>query len=459
MGANCGVCICSGPGPKALRESDSEYAAMNFIKVPDDRNWGETAVPPVDGSTAEAPESLRSQSPEAMTMTLQEECLDLQQPQPAVALRHANNVPASSSKEGVPPVPMATSGPAVASSSTATSYDGGGANGGSVGASAAQSWHSVAPDPLFSQQPMPEASSPSIRRPSWRSAKKTDPLAEDVSVPLCASAARSTRLRKMPSTSGLRLHKMSSKMLGRSSPDASCEVAGDVKPWDRPVTASGNRNSPQDYRWLEAVLESLARNQAASLGCTDTATGKGFIPVFFVLGACPNLFCGMQVVMYSVSGDGEVDFWWVKPRQGAVAVEPNTLSRHAKGPYKNDPGRSKPFYKPLADLFVQEQSIGGTRFGIEKADAVSRAFLEQVSESGVTRQYISLIWQEDWSSNPFTSRKYIKGKIVYQKDPQSLEFSARQYSIVNGSMSILDYEDKPFRSVLPDDDIKELRPD
>jgi len=230
----------------------------------------------------------------------------------------------------------------------------------------------------------------------------------------------------------------------------------DTKPWHR-AAPSGNSNSPQDYRWLEAVLESLVHNQAASLGCTDTATGKDFIPVFFVLGACPNVFCGMQVVMYSVSGDGEVDFWWVKPCQGAIAVEPNTLSRHAKGAYKNDPGRSKPYYKPLADLFAQEQTIGGIRFGIEKADAFSRAFFEQVSGSGVTRHYVSHIWQEAWSSNPFKSQKYIKGKIVYQKDPQSLEFFARQFSIVNGSFTILESEDKPFGSVLPGENIKELR--
>mmetsp|Transcript_10105 Transcript_10105/g.19504 ORF Transcript_10105/g.19504 Transcript_10105/m.19504 type:complete len:439 (+) Transcript_10105:83-1399(+) len=436
MGANCGVCICSPPGQKALRDSESDYAAMMSIKVPDDRNWRNATAdcPASDNAvtlgTAEAPEPMQQQARE-------ESCRNV----PVAPLRPENSVVASSTKEGDPPIPLATSGPAVASSS-ATSCDASGARGSSAGGP------SVAPDPLFAQQSVREASPQLSRRGSWRSAKKTDPLAEDV-VPL-----RSARYRSMPS--GLRLHKMGSKMLGRAAPESSWDPSGDAKPWQR-AAPSGNNNLPQDYRWLEAVLESLARNQAASLECTDTATGKVFVPVFFVLGACPNLFCGMQVVMYSVSGDGEVDFWWVKPRQGATAVEPNTLSRHAKGPYKNDPGRSKPFYKPLADLFVQEQIVGSTRFGIEKAAEFSRAFLEQVSESGVSRQYISLIWQEDWSSNPFTSRKYIKGKIVYQKDPQSLEFFARQYSIVNGSMSILDYEDKPFGSVLPRDDIKELR--
>jgi len=437
MGATCGACICSHPGSKALRDNDSDYGSMMTPKVPEDPTTNQTEAP----------------VPVLQQQSLEDSHIKMFELLPVAPARPENKVVASSTEDGDSQVQLAPSGPAFAS--TATSSAGSRANGGSGGASSS-SWHPGAPDPLFAQQPMPEASSPSTKRPSWWSAKKTDPLSEDQLHPLCTSASRSTIFRSVPS--GLRLHKMGSKMLGRSSPtpDSSWDVSGDIKPWHR-AAPSGNSNSPQDYRWLEAVLESLARNQAASLGCTDTATGKGFIPVFFVLGACPNLFCGMQVVMYSVSGDGEVDFWWVKPRQGAVAVEPNTLSRHAKGPYKNDPGRSKPFYKPLADLFIQEQIIGGTRFGIEQADTFSRAFLEQASDSGVTRQYISLIWQEDWSSNPFTSRKYIKGKIVYQKDPQSLEFFARQYSIVNGSFTIFEYEDKPFGSVLPGDDIKELR--
>jgi len=234
------------------------------------------------------------------------------------------------------------------------------------------------------------------------------------------------------------------------------------EPTPRVRVATNNANVPQDYKWLETVLETLARNRALSLKCTDTATGKGFVPVFFVLGACPNIFCGMQAVMYSVSGDGEIDFWWVKPSKsesgGHTGVEANTLNRHAKGPYKNDPGRSKPFYKPLADLFHQGQAVEGLRFGIEKAgsEMASRAFLEQASGGAATRQYMHMVWQEDWTSNPFARTKYVKGKIVYQKDPEALQFFARQYSIVNGAVSISDYEENPFCSVLPNEDIKDL---
>merc|ERR1712048_824922 len=186
-----------------------------------------------------------------------------------------------------------------------------------------------------------------------------------------------------------------------------------------------------------------------------------------VIGACPNLFCAMQAVMYSVSGDGEVDFWWVKPAKNDtgssyIGVEPNTLSRHAKGQFKNDPGRSKPFYKPLADLFQQEgQQKHGVRFGIEKVGSqpAARAFLEKESDEDGDRLHIHLVWQEEWTSNPFARSRYVKGKIVYQKDPQALQFYARQYSILNGSMTISDYEESSFTSVLPGDNIKELRED
>merc|ERR1740138_2026258 len=80
---------------------------------------------------------------------------------------------------------------------------------------------------------------------------------------------------------------------------------------------SRNANVPRDYRWLEEVLTVLASNRAPSLGCIDTVTGENFSPLFFVCGACPNLFCGMQAVMYGVSTCGQVDFWWVKPSKDA----------------------------------------------------------------------------------------------------------------------------------------------
>jgi len=250
---------------------------------------------------------------------------------------------------------------------------------------------------------------------------------------------------------------------------------------------SGNTNRPGDYKWLEGVLRALAKNQANSLGSVDMLTGKCYTPLFFVIGSCPNYFAGMQAVVYCVSTDGEVDFWWVKPSKtansdGATEVEHKTLSRHCKGQYKNDPGASRKFYKPLADYFDCEVKGGtpppcGVTFGIEMVRPFSmseesmdvvmspsktvrgakRAFIDQNMKGGqVQRLYINMVWQEDWTSNPLSSSKYIKGKIVYQKDPETLKFFSRQYNILNGSFTILDDEDASYDTILPRDDVKDL---
>lgn len=224
---------------------------------------------------------------------------------------------------------------------------------------------------------------------------------------------------------------------------------------------SSNANGPQDYLWLEETLSALARNEADALGCRDGASGKAFTPIFFVIGGCPNIFCGMQAVMYSVSGDREVDFWWVKPSKGSHGVEHNTLSRHAKGPHKNDPGRSKQFYKPLADVFTQGHAKDGLSFGIEAATAspqrrAARAFVDLETKGRRERMYLHLVWQEEWSTNPFTRSKYVKGRIIYQLNLEAGEFYSRQYLILNGVMNILDIEGRPTVAVLPSDEVKEL---
>jgi len=226
---------------------------------------------------------------------------------------------------------------------------------------------------------------------------------------------------------------------------------------------SNNTNKPGDYVWLQEVLWNVVKNEAHSLDVVDTATSQGFTPIFFVLGSCPNTFCGMQAVMYSVSREREqdLDFWWVKPQKlTAVELERNTLSRNAKGPHKNDPGRSKPFYKAFADLFVQG-SAGppGMCFGIEKVNgkphqSTARAYLKNDSDD--SKMYLHLVWQEDWTTNPFSSKKYIRGKIVYQKDLDVHEFFSRQYCIKNGAVSISDVEEPSFKTILPSDEIKDL---
>lgn len=232
--------------------------------------------------------------------------------------------------------------------------------------------------------------------------------------------------------------------------------------------ASGNANKPLDYRWLESTLDAVAGNRAKTLGCTDTATGTAFTPILLVLGVCPNTFCGMQAIMYCANVKGEIDFWWVKPDKNNTAdVEKQTLSRQGKGPHKNDPGRSKPFYVVLADMFAKGERNMGRRFGVDiTSHASPRCWIEEThalpgrtggTADGPWKMWLTLVWIEDWTTNPFARSKFIKGKIVYQRDPSSSQFFARQYYILDGEMQILDHEEPSFDTVLPQkEDFKEL---
>lgn len=229
----------------------------------------------------------------------------------------------------------------------------------------------------------------------------------------------------------------------------------------RPKT--GNTNIPFDYQWLDSVLQVLVRNEAETLGVSDGATSQPLTPIFFVIGGCPNTFCGMQAVMYSVSAAQACDFWWVKPsKSNKMELEKQTLMRQDRGPYKNDPGRSAAFYKPLAELFERAKVHGAWRFGLEvdgkKSPAPkARAFFERTDEDKTRRHYLSLVWQESWTTNPFAFSKFIKGKLVYQKDAESSEFFARSYSIVDGAVTVSREEDEPWHDqVLPPMSVKQL---
>lgn len=226
-----------------------------------------------------------------------------------------------------------------------------------------------------------------------------------------------------------------------------------------------NTNFPQDYAWLEPAIWSIAKNLSRGMKCKDLVSGQAYLPLFFVLGACPNAFCGMQAVMYcsSAANSLDIDFWRVKPQKDdAHCIETETLCRQAKGPHKNDPGRSKPFYKPIADLFTQQASMNALSFGIEDVDDGSggtapRALIHHgAAGSKVDKHYLTMVWQEEWTQNPFSCHKYIKGKIVYQKDPEELEFFTKAYTILDGKMMLSEIEDSGFPSPLPGEDVKYL---
>ena len=130
-----------------------------------------------------------------------------------------------------------------------------------------------------------------------------------------------------------------------------------------------NKNPVHAYNWAHTLLEGISANGAPLV--RDLHSGRAGRPIFVVMGACPNAFCGMQAVMYArMDGEGDaVDFWWIKPQAGGrEELETATLDRHVKGAHKNDPGRSRQLYGQFAALFDGSTAggMGQLRFGIEE---------------------------------------------------------------------------------------------
>lgn len=246
----------------------------------------------------------------------------------------------------------------------------------------------------------------------------------------------------------------------------------------REARPSGNTNLPSSYVWLRDALRNLASNSSPceamrrestvtrarsdKSGSAGDEKSRSICPLLFVIGGCPNAMCGMQAVMFSVDGHKIVDFWWVKPsKSNPNELEQETLSRHEKGTHKNAPGRSGPFYQPLADLFQQGVRVRDWKFGLETISQdedgieVVRAFIQNEVEKD-NRLYILAMWQEDFPLNPFARSKYIKGKLVYQRSFKTEEYFSRQYEIIDGVSNIFDIEEGPVSNVLPGDAIKTL---
>ena len=151
-----------------------------------------------------------------------------------------------------------------------------------------------------------------------------------------------------------------------------------------------------------------------------------------------------------------VDFWWLKPRADATALEEQTLNRHGKGNHKNDPGASKKVYAPIAALFSKAgaSTDGKLRFGVATPPPTllggsngtsngngngsgvrPRAYIDCVV-SGV-RYYVCWVWQEDWSSPVSLGKKWMKGKVVYQREGATGRFFARPFRFIDGQGLLL----------------------
>lgn len=236
-----------------------------------------------------------------------------------------------------------------------------------------------------------------------------------------------------------------------------------------------NKNRPSQYAWLGSLLGQIAAGCAPIVADDSVPTTRG-VPLFVVAGACPSVLAGMQAIMFSamrdragppkpvthpIEGFGphapsacgsasaaglRFDFWWVKPRSStSKELEPHTLHKHSYGPHKNEAGRSRAVYLPIAALWEDDvgavASGGKLRFGvstcrcahcrrqvgavdamapgqmasdaaIDSSLVATRAWIESV-ETG-ERYVLILVWLEDWST-PFARSKFMRGKIVYQR--------------------------------------------
>lgn len=222
----------------------------------------------------------------------------------------------------------------------------------------------------------------------------------------------------------------------------------------RPKLPPKNKNRVSQFVWCEKLLQMIADGTARSATSADGQ--KSSTPLFIVAGACPNSFCAMQAVLFSQT-DKNVDFWWIKPSQAdPTQLESATLNLHSDGTFKNVPGRSRPVYAPLAEKFAAGAD-GDFVFGVDDA---GRAFIEEDAGDGRrTRMLLLLVWQESWSS-PMAYKKYIRGKILYQRGrpgSRGTLFFARQYEICDGHISIAArHEEESVETILPPDSVQEM---
>jgi len=212
-----------------------------------------------------------------------------------------------------------------------------------------------------------------------------------------------------------------------------------------------NPNMPAEFLWLKEMFEMIVKNETFGVGSLDRSSphAQATSPVFIVFGSCPSSFAPMQAIMFSAVGKGSeaIDFWWVKPvKNHPEMFERSHLDRWAKGPNKNDPGRSKSIYKPLGDLFVGASSKvkQDFRFGMEFVAGTQRAFIEDPRQKPPSRYYLYFVWQEEWTTTPWASNKFLKGKIAYQREPQkgldALTF-LREFCVMNDKMELADREE------------------
>jgi hypothetical protein len=210
--------------------------------------------------------------------------------------------------------------------------------------------------------------------------------------------------------------------------------------------ARQNKNVVASFSWVRELLELIVQGRARD-AVADTSTQRRATPLFVIAGACPNSLCGMQAVLYSAYADLSVDFWWVKPRKDDPnRPEKETWNLHRTGRFRNSAGvMAKSMYQPFADRFAG-CSDAGLAYGVDDA---GRAYIDE--GDGCTRMFVYLVWQESWSKSMARSKKFLQGKLCYQRRSapgsspdleQGIALYARQYRVQDSNLFIASREDE-----------------
>jgi len=232
-----------------------------------------------------------------------------------------------------------------------------------------------------------------------------------------------------------------------------------------------NPNRPSDYAWLSELLAPISQNTASkSVPVRRLEASDEMVPLFVVAGICPGRWAKMQAVMFAADAAGtDIDFWWIKPqKENKLALETATLNLHTSGDHRNAPDSSKALYQPFADMFKPGANNGDevVRFGMATVDVSAalgqrespcvRAYMDNKGQ----RMWIVMFWQEESEASMFSDR-YIKGKIVYQRDPKlQIYFSRSYYLPESNGIWISEVEDQCWTGEpLPDDCIKDIADD
>jgi len=294
----------------------------------------------------------------------------------------------------------------------------------------------------------------------------SDPGSEDKAVP-SASSELATKLRECEEGRIDRIEKPANTAKRLTPPSSRREQAirtssrrSQSAEMSRSQPSKPNANKTSHYAWTKEVLDSIISGSARGVS-RGTAAGIKCSPVFVVAGSCPNRLCGMQAVLYvcpdnggawaAEGGDPRLDFWWIKPQKANPrTLQKETMHFNMTGPYKNDPGRSKEVYDTLVEKFVEGRD-GNFTFGLDSVSG--RAYIAQDCPGRpLEKMLLYLIWQEEWSS-PFARKKFIKGKLCYQKEKEGSiiqnEFYARRYEIMDGRVRISSSNEERYHSIMP----------